>query len=73
MKILVAEDNAVAATLMAGILTRHGYTVVPARNSFEALRKLGIALKASAVAHCAIARIAEGYWGARSALKFGLL
>jgi CheY-like chemotaxis protein len=41
MKILVAEDNAVTATLMTGILTRHGYTVVLARNGSEALRLLG--------------------------------
>jgi two-component system chemotaxis response regulator CheY len=41
MKILVVEDNAVTATLMAGILTRHGYTVVVARNGFEGLRLLG--------------------------------
>ena len=41
MKILVAEDNAVTATLMTGILTRHGYTVVLARNGTEALRLLG--------------------------------
>jgi len=37
MKILVADDNAVTATLMTGILTRHGYTVVLARNGSEAL------------------------------------
>ncbi|MGD0222283.1 MAG: response regulator [Terriglobia bacterium] len=41
MTILVAEDNAVTATLMAGILTRHGYTVILARNGFEALSLLG--------------------------------
>jgi CheY-like chemotaxis protein len=40
MKILVAEDNAVAATLMTGVLTRHGYTVVLARNGSEALSLL---------------------------------
>lgn len=40
MKILVAEDNSVTATLMSGILTRHGYTVVLARNGSEALRLL---------------------------------
>jgi DNA-binding response OmpR family regulator len=40
MKILVAEDNTVTATLMTGILTRHGYTVVLARNGSEALRLL---------------------------------
>ena len=40
MKILVAEDNAVTATLMTGILTRHGYTVVLAGNGSEALRLL---------------------------------
>jgi CheY-like chemotaxis protein len=41
MKILVAEDNAVTATLMMGILTRHGYTVVLARNGSEGLSLLG--------------------------------
>jgi CheY-like chemotaxis protein len=41
MKILVVEDNAVTATLMAGILTRHGYTVVLARNGIDALCLLG--------------------------------
>jgi len=40
MKILVAEDNAVTATLMMGVLTHHGYTVVLARNGSEALRLL---------------------------------
>jgi len=40
MKILVAEDNAVTATLMTGILTRHGYTVVLARNGTEAVKLL---------------------------------
>jgi len=40
MKILVAEDNAVTAALMTGILTRHGYTVVLARNGSEALSLL---------------------------------
>jgi DNA-binding response OmpR family regulator len=40
MKILVAEDNSVTATLMSGILTRHGYTVVLAQNGSEALRLL---------------------------------
>jgi CheY-like chemotaxis protein len=40
MKILVAEDNAVTATLMTGVLTRHGYTVVLARNGTEALSLL---------------------------------
>jgi CheY-like chemotaxis protein len=40
MKILVAEDNAVTATLMSGVLTRHGYTVVLARNGTEALSLL---------------------------------
>jgi len=40
MKILVAEDNAVTATLMVGILTRQGYTVVLARNGSEALSLL---------------------------------
>ena len=37
MKILVAEDNSVTATLMKGVLTRHGDTVVMARNGNEAL------------------------------------
>ena len=41
MRILVAEDNAVTAILMTGILTRHGYTVVLARNGSEALSLLG--------------------------------
>jgi CheY-like chemotaxis protein len=40
MKILVAEDNAVTATLMTGVLTRHGYAVVLARNGTEALSLL---------------------------------
>lgn len=40
MKILVAEDNAVTATLMTGVLTRHGYTVVLARNGAEAMSRL---------------------------------
>jgi CheY-like chemotaxis protein len=40
MKILVAEDNAVTATLMTGILTRQGYTVVLAGNGSEALNLL---------------------------------
>ncbi len=40
MKILLAEDNVVTATLMRGILTRHGYTVVLARNGTEALSLL---------------------------------
>jgi CheY-like chemotaxis protein len=40
MKILVAEDNAVTAALMMGVLTHHGYTVVLARNGSEALRLL---------------------------------
>jgi CheY-like chemotaxis protein len=40
MKILVAEDNTVTATLMMGVLTHHGYTVVLARNGSEALRLL---------------------------------
>lgn len=40
MKILLAEDNVVTATLMSGILTRHGYTVVLARNGTEALSLL---------------------------------
>ena len=40
MKILVAEDNAVTATLMKGILTRHGYLVVQARNGLEAISAL---------------------------------
>ena len=40
MKILVAEDNAVTATLMTGVLTRHGYAVVLARNGSEALSLL---------------------------------
>jgi len=40
MKILVAEDNVVTATLMAGILTRHGYTVALAKNGSEALKVL---------------------------------
>jgi len=40
MKILVAEDNSITATLMSGILTRHDYTVVLARNGSEALRLL---------------------------------
>ena len=40
MKILVAEDNAITATLMKGILTRHGYTVVLARNGLEAMSVL---------------------------------
>jgi DNA-binding response OmpR family regulator len=40
MKILVAEDNAVTATLMTGVLTRQGYTVVLARNGTEALSLL---------------------------------
>lgn len=40
MKILVAEDNAVTGTLMKGVPTRHGYTIVLARNSSEALRLL---------------------------------
>jgi CheY-like chemotaxis protein len=40
MKILVAEDNTVTATLMTGILTRHGYDVVIARNGTEALSLL---------------------------------
>jgi CheY-like chemotaxis protein len=40
MKILVAEDNSVTATLMVGILTRQGYTVVLARNGLEALSLL---------------------------------
>jgi CheY-like chemotaxis protein len=37
MKILVAEDNAVSGTLITGALTRHGYTIVLARNGSEAL------------------------------------
>jgi CheY-like chemotaxis protein len=37
MKILVAEDNAVTATLMTGVLTRAGYSVVLAPNGSEAL------------------------------------
>lgn len=37
MKILVAEDNAVSGTLITGVLTRHGYTIVLARNGSEAL------------------------------------
>lgn len=41
MKILVAEDNTVTATLMSGVLTRHGYTVVLARNASEAVTLLG--------------------------------
>jgi CheY-like chemotaxis protein len=41
MKILVAEDNPVTATLMTGILTRQGYTVVLAGNGSEALSLLG--------------------------------
>ncbi|HMD83274.1 MAG TPA: response regulator transcription factor [Terriglobia bacterium] len=41
MKILVAEDNSVTATLMVGVLTRQGYTVVLARNGSEALSLLG--------------------------------
>jgi CheY-like chemotaxis protein len=40
MKILVAEDNAVTATLVKGILTRHGYTVVQAKNGLEAMHIL---------------------------------
>ena len=40
MKILLAEDNVITATLMRGILTRHGYTVVLARNGTEALSLL---------------------------------
>jgi len=40
MKILVAEDNAVTATLMKGILIRRGYEVVIARNGSAALRAL---------------------------------
>ena len=40
MKVLVAEGNAVTATLMVGILTRQGYTVVLARNGVEALSLL---------------------------------
>jgi len=40
MKILLAEDNAVTATLMKGILARHGYTVILAGNGAEALRLL---------------------------------
>ncbi len=40
MKILVAEDNAVTATLMTGILTRAGHSVVLARNGSEALELL---------------------------------
>ena len=41
MKILVVEDNTVTATLMTGILTRHGYTVVLARTASVALTQLG--------------------------------
>jgi CheY-like chemotaxis protein len=41
MKILVAEDNAVTAMLMTGVLTRHGFTVILARNGSDALRLLG--------------------------------
>jgi CheY-like chemotaxis protein len=40
MKILLAEDSTVTAMLMTGILTRHGYTVVLARNGSEALSLL---------------------------------
>ncbi len=40
MKILVAEDNAVTATLMVGVLSRQGYTVVLAHNGSEALNLL---------------------------------
>jgi CheY-like chemotaxis protein len=40
MKILVAEDNAVTGTLITGVLTRHGYTIVLARNGSEALSLL---------------------------------
>jgi two-component system chemotaxis response regulator CheY len=41
MKILLAEDNAVTATLMKGILARHGYEVVLAHNGSEAVCLLG--------------------------------
>ncbi len=40
MKILVAEDNAVTATLMMGVLSRAGHSVVLAPNGSEALELL---------------------------------